>query len=848
MTIKKYLWGLGVACVVASSVLPALAQNMRHGRPALPAVALERAQNGEAAIAALADHLPSVARHYGLDTAELRAKFRRDGDLWVDPQGQLFFAESHTPDPAQTEEVTGSGDGTAAALVPVEQTFFLHSRASAPRKIYLDFDGHTTSGTSWRNVYNGSTTVVTPAFDLDGNPSAFSAAELERIQYIWQRVVEDYAPFDVDVTTQDPGVEGLRKTTTTDNNYGIRVCIGGSSTDWYSTGGVGGVAYVGTFDGSSDMPCFVFENNLGDGYEKYVAEAISHEVGHTLDLYHDGTTSVGYYQGHGSGADAWAPIMGVGYYKSIVQFSRGEYSSANNTEDDLAKMTASYNIPYLADDYGNDPANATALAPGAFQVSGRIGRPTDVDFFRFECAGGTFTVSAAVDARSANLNVELTLLNAAGNVLAVSNPAESLAASLSVGLPAGTYFLKVDGVGALSPLDTGYSDYGSLGAYGLSGSVPYSSGPLAVASASTTYGPAPLTVQFSSNGTYDSDGSVVSYLWTFGNGATSSEANPIYTYSSAGTYTATLQVADNSGLTDADSLTITVLGPPAAPSDVVVAAACNSADPNYAAISLSWRDNSSNESLFRIQWSNDGSSWSTANEFTTTAASYTHGYLPFSGSFFYRVRSENASGVSAWTAIAGATTHNVPIAPALNAPTVVSSSQINLSWNATANATGYRVERSQNQTSWTVVANTAASTLSLADTGVVGSTTYYYRVLAAGPCGYLSAPSPVVSATTPAGPIVTTQLSAPVSLTAKVTASTTINLHWTDTTGSETGFYVERSLNGTTWTRLATLTANSTAYSNPSLASRTRYYYRVQAFNSTGVSGFSNVASATTRK
>ncbi len=54
--------------------------------------------------------------------------------------------------------------------------------------------------------------------------------------------------------------------------------------------------------------------SIGNGNEKYTAEAISHEVGHTLGLSHDGriTPSEGYYAGHGSGDTGWAPIMGVG--------------------------------------------------------------------------------------------------------------------------------------------------------------------------------------------------------------------------------------------------------------------------------------------------------------------------------------------------------------------------------------------------------------------------------------------------------------------------------------------------------------------------------------------------------
>src|SRR5439155_10603702 len=197
----------------------------------------------------------------------------------------------------------------------------------------------------------------------------------------------DFAPFEVDVTTQDPGVEGLRKTSSGDIYYGIRVVI--SPTNWYNTG-AGGVAYVGSFSWNSDTPVFAFTQQLANG-EKYIAEAASHETGHSLGLNHDGLTDgTAYYSGQGN----WAPIMGVGYYKDITQWSKGEYAGANNTEDDLAIMQT-YGIPYRADDHGDFIGSATPLVGPNISASGTIETRVDVDMFSFLTGAGTvsFTVN-----------------------------------------------------------------------------------------------------------------------------------------------------------------------------------------------------------------------------------------------------------------------------------------------------------------------------------------------------------------------------------------------------------------------------------------------------------------------
>ncbi len=389
-------------------------------------------------------------------------------------------------DPRWIVTQTETLKGLPLTTLDLTQTFLLNSLPGANHTIYLDFNGHTTTGTPWNGA--GRSSIVTPAFDIDGNPAGFSTTELERIQYIWQRVVEDFSPFNVNVTTQEPTLDRLIKSGTTDTAWGVRVAIGGSSYDWFGAG-AGGVAYLNSFNWDSDTPTFVFTQQLG-GDEKSTAEAISHEVGHTLGLYHDGRTSPseGYYYGHGSGETGWAPIMGVGYYQNLTQWSKGQYLAANNTEDDLAIITTANGFGYRVDDTGDTLGTAKALTVSvtAVSASGIIERNTDVDFFSFTTGDGGISLTVTPSGRGPNLDILAELYNASGVLVARSNPADFLAASISATVSAGTYYLKVDGVGKGDPLGTGYTDYGSLGQYGITGTII--SGTKTISIAKTTDG------------------------------------------------------------------------------------------------------------------------------------------------------------------------------------------------------------------------------------------------------------------------------------------------------------------------------------------------------------------------
>ena len=87
--------------------------------------------------------------------------------------------------------------------------------------------------------------------------------------------------------------------------------------------------------------------------------------------------------------------------------------------------------------------------------------------------------------------------------------------------------------------------------------------PTAAASADVTSGDAPLAVAFTGNTSSDADGSIVSYSWDFGDGSSSTEANPSHTYA-PGVWTATLTVTDDEGATSTATVTVDVNDPPTA--------------------------------------------------------------------------------------------------------------------------------------------------------------------------------------------------------------------------------------------------------------------------------------------
>ena len=348
------------------------------------------------------------------------------------------------PLPEGHDAINAAASSQAAAVVPV-----LQSRPGATAVIYIDFDGETVTDALWA----GGDTIVAPAARLNAI----------QIRETWERVSKEFEVFDVNVTTLLADYNAAPANRRTQ-------CI--VTANDAAAPGAGGVAYLNSFTGTASPVCWAFI----DTNPKYCADVVAHEVGHTLDLSHDGRAASWpapreeYYRGHGTGVTGWAPIMGVGYYKNLVHWSKGEYARANNQEDDLAIMSNPAKIPFVADDAPVAPdGSETPLVPGSAPVAGVIGNSAsnDADVFRANLAPGSYRINMQ-PVPHANLDAKIEVLDAGLNVLVSGNPLDLLTADARFRLDApGTVYFRASGTGKIPVTGTGYSAYSSFGSYTL---------------------------------------------------------------------------------------------------------------------------------------------------------------------------------------------------------------------------------------------------------------------------------------------------------------------------------------------------------------------------------------------
>lgn len=416
--------------------------------------------------------------------------------LEQDPAGAVLLREVLLTDVVCAQAVEEGGGGAPAPsdnLTPTPPPV-LNSRPTATAQVYLDFDGETVTDPYW----NAGTTIEALPPDLTE----------QQMTDIFNQVKEDFLPFNINITTElsryNAAPVGLR----------MHCVITPTNTASNYAPGTLGVAFVGVFKSTlRTVPCWAFTHDVSTYGIGGVGVSLSHEIGHTLGLTHDGVSTVAgdnYFGGHGQGrrtftapppyvneannryARHWGPIMGspmssfgIGFgpplglvqqrdLVDVAQWSKGEYQNANNSEDDIAVIASSENgFGYAVDEAGGGITFAAALQVAGTTVNqgGTITQASDTDVFSFTTTGGAVSISTGLGDPSPNLDVALEILNASGAVVASANPAASLTATLSTTLTAGSYYLKVSSSGDGNALTDGYTTYGSIGAYALKGTI-----------------------------------------------------------------------------------------------------------------------------------------------------------------------------------------------------------------------------------------------------------------------------------------------------------------------------------------------------------------------------------------
>ncbi len=329
-----------------------------------------------------------------------------------------------------------------------------------------------------------------------------------------------------------------------------------------------------------------------------------------------------------------------------------------------------------------------------------------------------------------------------------------------------------------------------------------------------------FVVEYSTNGGFD---------WTLAETLPSNTTSRICTdLAVRREYLYRVAAFNSGGYSDWTSASVMIANPQA-PSDLVV----KDYDPTTQSATVSWVDNSDDETGFRLLYSkDDGKTWTIAALLGANQTSAVFKGITNESAYLFRVAAYNSIGESDWAE----TTFAVP---APKAPSNIvfgtydpTTKTVSMSWDDHAdNETGFRVEYSKDGgKTWTLASILGADATSRVCKGVYASYVYDFRVAAFNGGGYSDWTEATFSVAKPAAP-------SDVVFDRYDAASQTLVMSWKDVADNETGYRVEYSKDGgKTWRLAQQLPANATSRTCTAVYPHNGYMFRVYAYNESGYS------------
>jgi autotransporter-associated beta strand protein len=752
----------------------------------------------------------------------------------------------------------------------------LHSLAGAPTAIYLDFDGHGDLGT----------------YDTDGDPTTFSAAEAATITEAHRQMGVYFAMFDVDVTTVKPTVPTawiLISNDITGGSSQVGVFPNTQPRSWIASSNAAsrasGIAHeIGHNFGLMHQSDYDLSGNLTSEYSNgtddlhgalmgvdYRQDVNKWTLGHPNNSASDLQDDIAVIA---SAIKKYQPAGGDG-------FRPDDFGGTIATASALAAVGGSRSVSGVIERMADvDTFSFTASSGGAV-ISVVPTRPSGLDA-RVEVfdASGTLIAARDGDANAQQLVLPVGTGTWYVSVSSHGNYGDLGVYDLSVNdLPAGWASADIGSTGNLG--DAGYG----AGAFTVSGSGAAVGGTadsfrfawqtltgdgsivarvtanqatngwakagvemresLAANSKHvamvTTATQGPQLISRSTTGgtaaTVNATAAAFTATWVrlvrTGNVITASRSADGVTWTTVGSVTvamgATIHVGllscaqNNTRLNEARFTNVSLSGTlnePETLNSLAAPAGVAIRQGGGASFVVSWQP-VSGAAGYAIERSENRVDFTSVYTAASSATSWTNTGLAGAMRYFYRVRATTTSGRSAPSAIVSEINRPSPVTGA--AVSVLSNTQLVLNWSDTSGETGYRIERSTDNVTFTQIATLGTNVPSYSNSGLSAGTPYWFRI------------SPM-TATGDGNPVVisasTTGLQAVPDLVFTSKASSAIGLGWT-AVAAATGYRVERSTNGTSFTALATVAAGTVASSDTSVAVLGKYYYRVVAIHGT---------------